>query len=392
MFLNSSRMRGKLLLKNCILADVKNLRIVPNTNVLVEDGFFRQVGNINEVPDAQVINLNGKTLTPGLIDAHVHLCLPGLPNCVQIFLSQTEEQRLKALKKNLSHTIKAGVTTVRDLGSQIEMLRNLRGLEQDSECYPSVVASGPVLTTVGGHAAFIGLITDGVNCAEQIQLAISEGADVIKLIGSGGYATPSTNPRKCQYSDVDFSKIINEATRLGLNVACHAHSTAAIDQCLRFGVYSIEHGTDMIPEQLPEFINTKTYWVPTFHICVPGEPYGIPVAKMRQNIRSAIEMGVKIAVGTDAGLDLAPHGTTLAHEMNELMSAGMTSLQVLYAATLQNAIMMGIENRKGSVNSDKDADFLIYDEDMTTPGFTFHNPSAVYKGGELIISTLSGGG
>jgi len=394
-FFQEKRAKGRLFLTDCTLADVKNLRVIRNASVLVEDGLIKKIGKADAF-DATTqgvprISLAGKTLTPGLIDAHVHLCLSALPDCHLTLTAQSAEQRMETLKENLERNIRAGVTTVRDLGSPIEMLADLRGLEQSGEVFPSVMASGPVLTIKDGHALFIGVIADPANAAELIRAAAAGGAELVKIIGTGGNLSPNTDTQGCQFSDTDFSAIVHEARRAGFASACHAHAAAAVDQCLRFGVRSVEHGSYLHEEQLRQFIDTGTYWVPT--IC-PGrlvenlsEAAEDRVKRRRSNLRLAIKMGVAIGAGTDAGIGGVRHGT-LAHELDEFTNAGMTALRALGAATLRNAFMMGVEARKGSIEAGKDADLLVFDGDIEAPRFSFHHPSIVIKAGTVVKGSL----
>ena len=386
MFFQGDRTKGRLLLTDCSVADVMNLRVLRGADILIEDGIIRKIGQ-SVAADAKRISLGGKTLTPGMIDAHVHLCLSALPDCHLTLANLDAEQRTEIVRKNLRLNINAGITCVRDLGSPMEMLADLSALEYSREPFPSVMASGPVLTTENGHATFIGLTAGSANSAGLIRAAADRGAELVKIIGTGGNLSPSTDTRGCQYSDDDFSAIAAEARRAGFHAACHAHASAAVDQCLRFGVRSVEHGSYMLDEQLPRFISEGAFWTPT--IC-PGrlldrlsEAARDRVTRRRNNIRLAIRLGVSIAAGTDAGIGGVPHGV-LAHELDEFTDAGMTALQALRSATQQNAAMMGIDAFKGSLEEGKDADILVFDGDMESPGFSFHEPRVVIKAGTLV--------
>ena len=380
----------RLLLEDCILADVVNQQLIHNTCVLIENGIIKRIGvsaGFSIEPELRRISLAGKTLVPGLIDAHVHLCLSALSDCHITLNSLDSEQLTEIVRENLLKNLMAGITTVRDLGSPMSMLSILRELDSSMTTFPSVMASGPVLTTEDGHATFIGVAANASNAAELIKSAASEGAELVKLVGTGGNLSPNTDTHGCQYSDEDFSGIVQEAQAAGFSVACHVHAAAAADQCLRFGVRSIEHGSYIKVEQLPEFIKAGAYWVPT--ICPGRLVNGLSeaaldrVARRRSNLRHAINLGLNIAAGTDAGIGGVKHGC-LAHELDEFMDGGMTPLQALRTATFQNAVMMGIEEKKGSLETGKDADILVFDGDISAPGFSFHNPELIIKAGALV--------
>jgi imidazolonepropionase-like amidohydrolase len=180
---------------------------------------------------------------------------------------------------------------------------------------------------------------------------------------------------------------VREAHHQGILTACHAHSAEAIEQCLRFGVRSVEHGLYITPGQLNNFIEAGIYWVPTMcalqRLESVNNKFQEAVSQWRCNLRLAIEMGVLIAAGTDAGVPGLPHGS-LPYEIDALISTGMTSLQALRAATLQNATMMGAEHQKGSIAEGMDADLVVFDGDITKPDFAFHRPDAVLKSGKLV--------
>lgn len=395
MFFQERKPKGKLLLTDCSVADVINLRVLKNTCVLIEDGIIKKIGQTSEFSsvDAQRFSINGKTLTPGLIDAHVHLCLSAKPDCHLTINTQSTQQLLNTLKENQQLNIDAGVTTIRDLGSPLEMLSLMSELEKDDITFPSVMASGPVLTVKDGHAVFIGVIAGMSNAANLIKAAAEKGSTLVKIIGTGGNLSPNTDTKGCQYSDEEFSFIVNEARRAGFFVACHAHAASAIDQCLQFGVRSIEHGSYMTEDQLPKFITAGAYWVPTN---CPGrmikslsEAAQDRVDRRRANLKKAIALGVPLAAGTDAGIGGVPHGS-LAHELDEFIDAGMSPIQALRTASLQNAVMMGIESKKGSIDEGKDADLLVFDGDITNNKFSFHNPLMVIKAGSIVKNSLNG--
>lgn len=388
MFFTENKGRGRWLLKNGLLADVKHGKWIPNASILIEDGKIVAAGlKPITVENAKVTNLNGAIVTPGLIDSHLHLCLDGTPDChLRLDLADREEQIL-TLRHSLLQNLAAGITTVRDMGSRMEMLWQMRALESDGVIYPSVHAAGPALTVEGGHASFVGVIANAYNAAEVIKKSREAGADFVKIIGTGGNLSPHTDVHGCQYSDQEFAAISQAVSEAGVFSACHAHSTKGIAQCITNKVRSIEHGSYITFAQVEELKNSGTYWVPT--IC-PGrllpelsEEAADRVKQRREKLKYAIAIGVFPIAGTDAGIGGAPHGC-LAHELDEFMAGGMTTMEALQAATYNNAIMMGIERDKGALTTGTDADILIYERDLKEKGFSFHSPSVVIKGGIII--------
>ena len=391
MFFAENKGRGKWLLTNCLLADVKNGALIPEASILIEDGVITAAGpEPIHAEDAKKTDLNGAMVTPGLIDSHVHLCMDATADCHLHLDTADEDKQIETLRDSLLRNLEAGVTTVRDMGSRIQMLRQMKSLEAGGGLYPSVQAAGPALTVEGGHAMFVGVVANPQNAAELIDRALGEGADFVKIIGTGGNLSPKTDVHDCQYSDDDFAALVNAARTAGVFSACHAHSERGIAQCIKYGVRSIEHGSYMTAAQVEALKGSTTYWVPT--ICpgrlIPGLSKAAQdrVNQRRKNIRYAVEIGMFPVAGTDAGIGGAVHGC-LAHELDEFTDAGMTPMQALEAGTYRNAVMMGIQARKGSLCAGKDADILIFEKSLADMAFSFHSPAVIIKGGVIAKNT-----
>jgi len=388
MFFADNRGRGRLVLTHCHLADVQGLQIRPDVSIVIEDGVVAAVrsGSV-DAPAEITVDLGGALVTPGFVDAHVHLCLDAGPDSHLRLDELDEGEQVRVLRDSLERNLAAGVTTVRDVGSRIELLAQMRSLEASAEVFPTVLASGPVLTVPDGHAAFFGEAASPSNIEEILERAIAAGADHVKLVSSGGNLSPQTDVHSCQYSDEEFAALTAASRAHGLDVACHAHGADAVDQCLRYGVRSIEHGSYMTPEQLAQLGERGISWVPTLApgtvIAALSEAAADRVARRRENLRRGVQLGVPVAAGTDAGIAGAPHGI-FAYELDEYVAAGMSRMQALRCGSLSCAEMMRIADRKGRVHVGADADLLVFARGLDDPEFSFHAPAAVVRGGVVV--------
>lgn len=388
MFFETYR-KGALLLKDCAAADVRSRMVREHADILIKDGTILAVGEFDPgAVDAEVISVGNRTVTPGLIDAHVHLCLTGLPGCHLELDTLSPQESEGILRENLQKNLRRGITTVRDLGCRWEMLALMGRLSAEDTVFPSVQASGPVLTIPDGHGIFFGEAVSSASAPQMIDRLIQSGAEIIKIIGTGGNLSPKTDCHGTQYSDHEFSGIMDAVRAAGLSAACHTHAAAAVEQCMRFGVRSIEHGSYMEDAQARRLADMPDcYWVPT--VC-PGriinglsEAAADRVTRRRRNIRIVVKHGGRLAAGTDAGIGGVEHGC-LAYELDEFMDAGMSAMEALRSATFVPAEMMRKEGRIGVIEAGAAADLLIFDKSLTDGGFSFHEPSVIIKGGRVL--------
>jgi len=402
MFFDKKVSSGKIIIKGCDLADTRFLRVIKNVSILLKDGVIVSVGEFDTSGiDAEVINAQGYTATPGLVDSHVHLCLSGKPDCHLTLDELSPDERMDILTSNLARNLNNGITTVRDLGCRWDMPEQMRSLEQTQynkqsqkdTPFPTVFFSGPACTKPNGHALFIGESISNTKQLEDFLIRLKDiGADTFKLIGTGGNLSVSTDCTSTQFSDEEFSEIIKAAHSEGFDIACHAHATEGIEQCLNYGVRSIEHGSYMNSEQVQRLTQRgDCYWVPT--VC-PGrlisnlsEAAADRVKLRRENIRLAAKYNAKIVAGTDAGIGGVLHGS-LPYELDEFMDAGMTPLKALKSATFLATELMRLERKTGVIEDEADADILLYSGDIEKPGFSFHNPAVVIKGGSIVKNSL----
>lgn len=351
------------------------------------------------VAGEEVLTLTGCTVLPGLINAHVHLALDGGPDPnSSSFRDGLYGAAYKAVAA-AERTLRAGVTTVRDLGAPGGMDIALRkAIEAGTLPGPRMLVAGESICMTGGHGWTTGCEVDGPDEARKgARRQLKAGADVIKLMATGGVMTPGVEPGSPQLTEEEMRAAIEEAHKAGKRTATHAQGTTGIKNAIRAGIDSIEHGIFLDDEAIEMMLARGVYLVPTlvapYHIVRGGVEAGIPayaVEKAKRVIDShltsfdkARRAGVKIAAGTDAGTPLNPHGT-LALEIELMVKAGMPVADALHAATDVAADCLGLADRIGSIAPGKYADLLAVRGDPLSDPSALYNVAAVLKGGALV--------
>ena len=219
--------------------------------VLVEDGRILGVERPDAVPDGWPVQSRpNATIMPGLIDAHVHLCADNTPEALDKLPDLDDDALDAIIRRSLEQHRDVGVTTVRDLGTGRTRCSTGgdRGRLMIAEGLPAVLASGPPLTTPRGHCWNMGGEVAGVDAVRSaVRQRAERGADVIKIMASGGIATQGTDVYACQFADEEFAAAVDEAHALGLPITAHAHALVAAEQAVRLGVDGIEHFTCATP-------------------------------------------------------------------------------------------------------------------------------------------------
>ncbi len=355
-------------------------------------------GRIAEIRDASgAFDLEATCVTPGLVNAHAHLEANGEPDTMAAVLATTPTQRMLRAAGNAAKALAAGVTTLRDLGASERLAIDLRdAIDAGRVPGPRISAAGNVLCMTGGHGWFIGRAVDGPWDARK---AVREqrwyGADCIKLIATGGVLTKGAVPGIAQLSEEEMQAACLEAHHHGMRVAAHAIGTDGINNALRAGVDSIEHGHMLDDDSIALFKARGAYLVPTLTAptCIlehaaDGSQPDFVVRKAREvnahmveRIKRAFTMGVKIAGGSDAGTPYNYH-ENYAYEV-ELMHRllGMTPQAALHAATAVAAELIGLH--RGLLEPGEPADLLLLDRDAGEDVRALARPRAVIKAGTL---------
>ena len=337
------------------------------------------------------IDLGGRYLLPGLIDAHSHI--------------ESPDAALRALQ--------SGVTTSRVLGDTNLQATGTRNLIR------SGYVPGPELLVSPGHIrpkpgiafymvypqfgdAIGGELRGPERIAEATRALIAKGADVIKVGASERAGLATTDPRKPELTADEIRAAVTEAAKQGLFVAAHAHAREGAANAVRAGVRSIEHGTWIDDETLAEMKRRGTYFVPTLAVMSPlGDPQGNSaddvalqlrtqsmMGPLRAAVRKAHALGITIAAATDGSYaDKDDTGRIrIAHEIEILREhIGFTPLESITAATLNGARVIGIEGRTGSIRVGLEADLVAYDGDPLADSKSFFEPRLVVSDGKIAV-------
>ncbi|PRY30876.1 amidohydrolase family protein [Pseudosporangium ferrugineum] len=329
-------------------------------------------------PGLPVWDRPGATVLPGLIDTHVHLVAGDEPDALVLDAGRSAAEREQVIRRALLAQVRAGVTTVRDLGDN--RFAVLDRTVRDDE--PSVVGSGPPITSADGHCAALGGAVTG---RDALRAAVAQrhdhGAQIVKVVVSGGAMTAGSDLLRLQFEVADVRVVVDEAHRRGLPVTAHAHPVSAVEVCLAAGVDAIEHCTCLTPYGIhtPDAVvaglaERRVRVCPTFGRLpsLPPSPQAIEVMRrtgMTLEARFAQvgrlhTAGVPLLAGSDAGIHPAkPHGV-LAHAVGELVRSGLPVSAAVAAATSEAAEACGLTGTAGRLRPGMAADLVVVDGDV----------------------------
>ena len=391
--------------------DVKTGKTLSNQTILIQDGKIASVGSDTPVPaGAQVIDLPNATVLPGLIDAHTHITMPTNFGYSTLAISVPREALIGA--RNARVTLEAGFTTIRNVGASGFSDVALRdAINAGDVPGPRMLVSGPALSITGGHCDNDMLpfeyhaqsegVADGVEAVQhKVREMIKYGADLIKVCATGGVLSHGDNPQASQFTLEEMKAIVADAHRLGRKVAAHAHGAEGIRWASEAGVDSIEHGSYVDDAGIATLKKNGTYLVPTLYLedwfMENAEKLGTPadlIAKAREvfpnarkNEARAFAAGVKVGFGTDAAV--YPHGLN-AHEFAVMVKLGLTPLQAIQAATVNDADLLGWSDKIGTIEPGKWADIVAVDGDPLVDVTTLERVKFVMKGGEVVKNLYS---
>ena len=342
-------------------------------SVVVDKGVIAAVVDDARAPRGSRMDLAGHTLLPGLINCHVHLCLGGEADPVRPLREEPlATTAIKALVR-ARQTAEAGVTTVRDLGgreyAEIAVRRAIQDRLVDG---PRIVAAGRPVCMTGGHGHWLAREADGPDDARRaVREQLKAGADVIKIIATGGVMTPGVEPGSPQLTLAEMRAAIEEAGRAGRRTAAHAMAATGIRDAIAAGITSIEHGIYLTEEIVAHMRRDGTFLVPTLNapaaIATGGLAAGIPDFMVRKSelvvpphvasFRLAHQSGVRIAAGADSGTPLNFHGSLLP-ELSLMVKYGMTPLEAIRSATATAADCLGLGDTVGRVAPGYAADLI----------------------------------
>jgi len=403
------------LLKAAAILDVDRGRVIPDGFVLVAGAKIQAWGSRVDLPsmppNTSVLSFPGKTLMPGLINSHAHLCVPsgGQP----FYLEQSDDMALLTAVRNMRRELLSGVTTVRDCGDQNGVLFALRQAVKAGILEgPRFILCGPPLTMTGGHAHFLGGVADGPEeIARAVRRRVDAGADFIKLIGTGG-GTPGTRPAQASYNEAELGAAVSAAHALNVPVTVHCRGIPGIINALAAGVDQIEHACFELPDgtlafdpKLAQQMAQSGTWVtPTIQLYRDTHAHlqkkaaaqelepddqqrlailpGVIESKL-EALKGFLKAGVRIVAGNDAGLPYTDFGC-LWQELDAMVAGGMTAMQAVVAATRSAARALRLEDRIGSIQTGKQADLLVVDGDPTADIATLARIQMVMLAGRVV--------
>jgi imidazolonepropionase-like amidohydrolase len=381
-----------IVITNATVIDGVAAEPVRNATVVVRDGKIERIvaGRIDAPAGATVIDLKGRWLLPGLIDAHAHL------------------RDLSSARVALA----SGVTTARVLGVDHFADVGIRELNRAGVAdVPDVLAAGYHVRPRPADAFFLdvpqladlmaGGVTGPESVRRMVRALIARGADEIKIMATERAGLPDTDPRKRVYSEAELAAAVDEAKKAGRGVAAHAHGDEGAAAAVRAGVRTIEHGTYLSDETLTLMKARGTCFVPTIATVIdlidPSGDYDNPMLsvrgramlpRVRDAARRASRMGVKVVAGTDT--DYGPRSTRrVPDEVAELVQVGMSPMDAIKSATSVAAQCLGVDQRTGTVRAGFEADLVAVDRDPLADVGALRDVVLVVNNGRVAINRLA---
>lgn len=411
-------MSQPLLFTNATLFGCTGAAPEERASVVVEDGIIKDIRTEARAPGgsfATTVDCAGRTLMPGLIDAHVHLAAIDV-NILEQHRKYPESLAALKIGRILSQTLRQGYTTVRDAGGADYGFKE--AVEQGVAEGPRLLIAGRPISQTGGHGdsrrrtergdpisccpqvGMMHSVCDGVGEVRRgVREQIRRGADQIKIMASGGAMSPADELDTVQYSLDELRAAVEEAENAGTYVMAHAYSSRAVTRCVEVGIRSVEHG-NLIDETTAKLLAEKgTYLVPTLstyeRLYQDGARYGIPRENLDKigvahdrglvALKLAYDNGVRIASGSDLLGAMAAD----KHRELALKAQVMGNVDALVAATKTNAELLRLEHEIGTIEVGKRADLLVVDGDPTSDIAIFAQPSALYiimQSGQFVVN------
>jgi imidazolonepropionase-like amidohydrolase len=411
------------LIKNGTLIDGTGKSLVENAGVLLKGNRIEAVGPLADIKvpndNVEIIDAQGGFILPGLFDTHVHMIME-IKDIRESLNTPFAFKYYEAIEY-MKRTVDAGITSVRDAG--FTDLGVKQAVEKGLVTGPRMQLSINPLTITGGHGdswmrsgiditskSYPGMPSGICDGPEQVRQRVREmlraGAEIIKVHATGGVMSPTDHPEFTQYSQEELAIMVEEATfRRGIKVMAHAQGAAGIKNAVRAGIHSIEHGIYLDDEAIELMLEHGTYLVPTLLAPISVveaskvnenmPEYAVEkalevVEAHRESVAKAYKAGVKIAMGTDAGV--MAHGTNL-RELGLMCDIGMSPMEAILATTKVAAECMGWEDKLGTLETGKLGDVVIVKtnplEDIRSLEDTA-NIVAVIKDGKIEKDLLTG--
>lgn len=351
-----------------------------------------------------VVDFGDATILPGLIDIHQHLAFDASGDVVAHLQSDSDTTLVLRMRSAAQRALAVGITTIRDLGDRGYLAVALRDwFAEGREPGPRILASGPPLTTTGGHCWFLGGEADGEEALRQaVRDHAAAGVDLIKVMATGGNLTPTLGPHQSQYGLAELSAVVDMAHGYGLPVAVHAHGPQGIADALAAGADSIEHctfftaeGVDADPAIVEAVINSGKTVSMTAAVLPDVAPNFSAMAQrlatILANHAALYRAGASIVCSSDAGVTPnKPHHVLPYGVSHFLPSIGMTNAEAITNVTKTAARACGIDDVTGAVEPGKDADILVVSGNPLNDIQAIHRVVAVFAKGTRVALPTSG--
>ena len=393
------------------LIDPDSGTVLSNQIILVEGNKIQAVGKGLAIPaGAQIIDLSGKTVLPGLIDCHTHVADGQGDGDPFNVLRKTASQIALESVPNARATLLSGFTTVRDVGTYRALndiaLRD--AIARGDVMGPRMYVAGAYITITGGAGAMTGQAPDiqlpwdlhygeansPWEVRQKVRLLAHDGVDLIKMLSTGAVLTHGSNPASVEFTPEELQAGVDEAKHFGLRVAVHAHAAEGIKNAILAGAASVEHAEMLDDEIIALAKQHGTYLVMDIYDeeCIQaGAKTGQTPADFlqhdadlgriqRENFGKAVKAGVKMAYGTDLGV--CPYGTG-GKQFAFMVKYGMTPMQAIQAATTNAADLLGHSNEIGSIKPGKYADLVAVSGDPLKDISVLENVEFVMKDGKV---------
>ena len=364
----------------------------PSEGVVTVDG--AHIAASDAGGDGDLIDISGCTVLPGLIEGHAHLCFDATANWKTTFDTDTPAKMLLRMAAYGRRMMRAGITTVRDLGAPTDLAIELResiaaGLTEG----PRLLVAGSPITTTGGHCWFMGGECDGeLGIRKQVREHVKAGTDWIKVMATGGNMTPRTNTFAAQFTVDELRACIEEAHRLRRKVAAHAHGIEGIRVATEAGVDCIEHcsfttpgGYELDQPLIDEIARKGILVSPTVSIGFRNWPDDGRKQQRGQVLKALLDSGCKVLMSTDCGIPGVPH-EALAGGMDVLQECtAYPPVEILKLATSRSAELLELNDR-GVIEPGRLADLLVVEGDPTRDLGALGRVRYVVKGGEVVFA------
>lgn len=382
-----------------------------NMLIIIENNIIKSIKKFskeNLPADAEIFNLENKTLLPGLIDSHIHLALNGETSFDTLMLKELIPYQAIRATEYVKRDLMNGFTTIRAVGDKGFIDVALRqAIEKGFVTGPRILASGHMLSISGGRDNYPPEISyednlwaecDGpAEVAKAARLQLKYDVDWIKLGVTGAVTAGGGLPGAQQLTEEEIRAAVECAEMYGKKVSGHAHGAAGVKAALRAGVHSIEHGLLIDEEALHMMVEKEAYWVPTFvpihNILKYGVENGIPQSMIDRTInisdnhksmfKKALDLGVKIVMGTDVGMPFTYHGENAA-EIELMVNNGMKEMDAIISSTSRASEMLGLDDKIGKISEGLLADIIAIEGNPLDNISLLKDVKFVMKDGKVI--------